>query len=218
MKLFSLDERLTLCASLVRNGARLADIGSDHAYLPVWLLKNGKISFAIASDINEKPLQSGRRTAEKYGADNIEFRLGAGLSTVTAEDRVTDAVIAGMGGEVIASIIRDSELSKQLDLILQPMTRSKELVGFLYENGFEITEQRALTAKGKCYTAMKARYTGKKTAVSEAFKIMGKLDLTDAESVKYIEKQIRNLENMSRADQSLKALVEELRSLIGYEN
>ena len=76
MRLFSLDERLTVCASLVREGARLADVGTDHAYLPVWLLNSGKITFAIASDINEKPLLRAKATAEKYSAQNIELRHG----------------------------------------------------------------------------------------------------------------------------------------------
>jgi 2,3-bisphosphoglycerate-dependent phosphoglycerate mutase len=73
MKLFSLDERLSKCASLVPDGARLVDVGTDHAYLPVWLLKNGAISYAVASDINEKPLKSGMETAEKYGEEQVKI-------------------------------------------------------------------------------------------------------------------------------------------------
>lgn len=216
MKLFSLDERLLTCAGLVRNSARLADVGSDHAYLPVWLLKTGKISYAVASDINEKPLKSGRLTAEKYGADNIEFRLGAGLSVLKPEDEITDIVIAGMGGEVIADILARSELAKnpEVNLILQPMTRSDELTGFLYENGFEIVSQKALTSKGKSYTVMAVRYSGKKVAVSSVFRITGKLDSEDEESKKFIKKHIRNLENKSRGDESVRALLIELRSII----
>ena len=113
MRLFSLDERLTVCASLVREGARLADVGTDHAYLPVWLLNSGKITFAIASDINEKPLLRAKATAEKYSAQNIELRLGSGVSVLTPEDGISDIVIAGMGGEVIANILSQSELERQ---------------------------------------------------------------------------------------------------------
>ena len=164
MKLFSLDKRLDTCAGLVRDSARLADIGSDHAYLSVWLLKNKKISYAIASDINEKPLLSGKATAAKYGAANIEFRLGSGLETICKDDRISDIVIAGMGGEVIADILSRSELVKNQDInfVLQPMTRSDDLIAFLYENGFEIKEQKALCSGGKYYTVIAARYCGKK--------------------------------------------------------
>lgn len=220
MKLFSLDERLFNCASLVRNGARLVDVGSDHALLPVWLLKSGKISFAIASDIGEKPLLSGRENANKYDVKNIEFRLGDGLSVIKPEDRITDIVIAGMGGEVIAKILGESELvkDKKLNLILQPMSRSEDLIGFLYENGFEITEQKALTSKGKSYTVIAAAYSERRLAVSSVFKLTGKLDLTDSESVKFIEKEIRNLENKSRGDRSAEALLDELRLMINEKN
>ncbi len=220
MRLFSLDERLTVCASLVREGARLADVGTDHAYLPVWLLNSGKITFAIASDINEKPLLRAKATAEKYSAQNIELRLGSGVSVLTPEDGISDIVIAGMGGEVIADILSQSELVKntEINLILQPMTKSCELVSWLCENGFEIKSQKALTAKGKSYTVILASFAGRSTHPTEVFRIVGKLDLTDGESVKYINKQIRNLENKSRSDHSLKALVKELRLLLGEEN
>lgn len=220
MKLFSLDKRLLTCAGLVRNSARLADIGTDHAYLPVWLLKTGGISFAIASDIGEKPLETGRLTALKYGADNIEFRLAAGLEAITSDDNITDIVIAGMGGEVIADIIAQSELlnNPDINLILQPMTRSDELIGFLYRNGFEITTQKALTSKGKSYTVIGARYSGKKLEVSGIFRIIGKLDLKDGESVKFINKNIRNLENKSRGDESSRELLNELRSILNDNN
>ena len=216
MKIFSLDERLLNCAGLVRNGARLADIGSDHAYLPVWLLKSGRISFAVASDIKEKPLENGRITAEKYGADNIEFRLGRGLDVISQSDGITDIVIAGMGGEIISDIIADSQLVRnpEINLILQPMTRSDHLTAFLYENGFEIIKQKALTSKGRSYTVILARYCVKKLAVSSVFRITGKLDLKDSESIKFIKKHIRNLENKSRGDSSVRGLLNELRSII----
>ena len=74
-KYLQLQPRLQLLADLVPQGARLADIGTDHGYLPVWLLQRGKIAAAIAADIGEEPLQHARRTAEEYGVDGIEFRL-----------------------------------------------------------------------------------------------------------------------------------------------
>ena len=211
MRLFSLDERLLTCAGLVRDGARLADVGSDHAYLPVWLLKQGRISFAV---------ETGRQTAEKYKARNIEFRLGAGLDTIREDDNITDIVIAGMGGEVIADILSESELAKNpgLNFILQPMTRSDELVGFLYENGFEIKKQTALRSKGRSYTVMSVRYSGNKVVTSSLFRIVGKLDMSDAESVRYIGKKIKDLENKSLGDDSARELLNELRLMINEKN
>lgn len=215
-KLFSLDERLEMCASLVQKSARLVDVGSDHAYLPVWLLKSGKISYAIASDINKKPLESGRLTAEKYGAKNIEFRLGSGLCTVTESDNITDVVIAGMGGEIISEILLQSPLTKDkmLNIILQPMTKSEELIDFLYSNGFEIIKQSCVVSKGKCYTVMAVHYTSEKQTVTETFKYIGKLDLKDEVNVRFIKAHIKHLENKSKGDSSLTEVTEKLKKMI----
>ena len=211
MKLFSLDERLSKCASLVPDGARLVDVGTDHAYLPVWLLKNGAISYAVASDINEKPLKSGMETAEKYGAENIDFRLGSGLETISEDDGITCAVIAGMGGEIIAGIIDNSEIAKKIRLVLQPMTRSEELIAYLCKNGFEIARQVCAFSRGKYYTILAARYSGQAETFDESFFYLGKLDLTDEASRVFLQNQIKNLENKAKGDSSLLPLIEKLK-------
>ena len=100
-----LSPRLRLAADLVPEGARLADVGTDHAYLPACLLMEGKIPSAIAADLREGPLSRARETAAEYGCgDRMAFRLCDGLSGIRPEK--TDAVvIAGMGGETIAQIL-----------------------------------------------------------------------------------------------------------------
>ena len=215
-KLYSLDNRLKLCASLVRPSARLADVGTDHAYLPVWLLKHGKIDYAIASDINSGPLESGRANAQKYRAESIDFRLGAGLSTISADDNITDVVIAGMGGEIIAQIIADSELARDrnLNLILQPMTKPEELIAFLCESGFEITEQKCTVSHGKCYTVIAASYSGEAAHTDEIFPYIGKLDLSDEHSVLFLKNQIKHLENKSKGDEKYLPILNELKKLV----
>ena len=85
-KYLQLQPRLQLLADLVPQGARLADIGTDHGYLPVWLLQRNKIAAAIAADIGEEPLQHARRTAEEYGVDGIEFRLCDGLKDIQSRE------------------------------------------------------------------------------------------------------------------------------------
>ena len=98
----NLDNRLRLCAEYVRRGSRPADIGTDHAYLPVWLCRNGVCPSAIAADINPDPLSRGRLTVETAKlTGKIELRLSDGLSAISA-DEADDIVIAGMGGELIA--------------------------------------------------------------------------------------------------------------------
>jgi tRNA (adenine22-N1)-methyltransferase len=214
--MFMLDERLLMCASLVRKAARLADIGTDHAYLPVRLLKNGRIEAAIASDINRSPLESGRATAEKYHCKDIEFRLGAGLQTIRESDRVTDVVIAGMGGELIEEIVLTSPLTKDknLNLILQPMTKSDELIRALCRNGYEIRSQECAVSHGKCYTAMSVFYTGEGFEPDEVFPYIGKLDLKNPDCVRFVKNHIKNLENKSKGDEGVLPLLTKLKELI----
>lgn len=215
-RLQNLDERLKMCASLVSENARLVDVGCDHAYLPIWLILRDKISFAIACDINEMPLKSGKQNAEHFGVGNIEFRLGSGLEPISAEDRITDVIIAGMGGEVISEIILSSPLTrdKNLNLILQPMTRSEELIKSLYENGFEIKTQKCVISKGKCYTVMAVSYSGEIKAFDNAFPYIGKLDLKDETNLRFIGAQLRNLENKSNGDKSILPLINKIKKMI----
>ena len=212
-QIFSLDNRLSACASLVRKNARLADIGTDHAYLPVWLISQGIIKDAIASDINKSPLEMGKATAEKYNVQSIQFRLGSGIDTVTAEDNITDIVVAGMGGEIISDIVCSSPIAKNkgLNIILQPMTKSEELIKNLYKNGFEITAQKCAVSNNKCYTIIKARYRGKSVDVQEEFCYLGKLDLKDEKSIRFINQHIKHLENKSKGDSNYKRLADILK-------
>ena len=100
-----LSPRLRSVAGLVPPGARFADVGTDHAYLPVWLLQQGIIEHALVSDLRPGPLDRARSTAARYGlAERMEFRLCDGLSGIAPAEADTIA-IAGMGGETIAAIL-----------------------------------------------------------------------------------------------------------------
>ena len=100
----SLQPRLALLASLVPQGAVLADVGTDHGYIPVCLRQRGVIDRAIASDIGREPLEHARRTAEEYAVGGIDLRLCAGLDAIAPEECDT-VLIAGMGGETIWGIL-----------------------------------------------------------------------------------------------------------------
>lgn len=104
-KHLELTPRLRQIAAWVRQGAHLADVGTDHAYLPVWLTLQGRVASAIASDLRRGPLDRAQETGRRYGVgDRITFRLGNGLAAVAPEECDT-IVIAGMGGENIAQIL-----------------------------------------------------------------------------------------------------------------
>ena len=159
----TLDGRLLSCAGLVRAGGVLADIGTDHAYLPIFLLKEGRIERAVLSDVNDGPLLSAERNVLDAGlADRCELVLADGAASLAGRG-ITDYAVCGMGGELIARIIKAAPDMKRegVRLILQPMSRRGHLRRTLYEEGFSILEERYSRADGKYYVAFLAEYTGK---------------------------------------------------------
>ncbi len=176
-----LDGRLACAASMVRPGAVVADVGTDHAYIPIYLLREGICPFAVASDINEGPLMRARMNAEKYGVlDRMRFVLTDGLTGLEPErDGVSDIVICGMGGELIAKILDASPYVKreEVRLILQPMTCGDELRRYLWDHGFSITDERLCTAVGKTYTCLCVHYTGKTESYTDGELLLGKINI-----------------------------------------
>ena len=160
MRLLELSPRLRAVAGLVPPGARLADVGTDHAYLPVCLVQRGVIPGAIASDLRPGPLERARATLERYGITQgqIQLRLCDGLAGIRPEE--ADAVtIAGMGGETIAAILAAAPWTRQgsRSLILQPMSAQEDLRRWLGENGY-IIEREVLSREGETlYLALLAR-------------------------------------------------------------
>ena len=217
--LFKLDNRLALCAELVRNNVRIADIGTDHAYLPIWLARANRISHAIAADLRSEPLHSGQENIIKYHVeDMIETRLSDGLTAINPNE-VDDVIIAGMGGELIAKIIDNSPWIKDNEkhLILQPMTKSEYLREYLYKNGFEIIKENAVVADNKVYSVMCCVYSGNLDVFDNLSIYIGKLneDTSDA-AHKYIQGKIKMLElkakGLAISGQNEKA--EKVRSII----
>ena len=155
------DPRLLCAASMVRAGGTLADIGTDHAHLPVWLIQNGVCEKAVAADIGEGPAASARRTVQEAGlADRIDVRVGDGLSVLSPEE-ASDIVIAGMGGETIAEILSAAPWlkdGKDRRLVLQPMTKTVELRRWLYQNGFIIEQERLIRDGRHLYCVMAASF------------------------------------------------------------
>ena len=156
-----ISKRLCTASSHVRDGAVVADIGTDHAYLPIYLATQGRIKKAYACDINEGPLQKAKDNISKYKLDDIiETRLQNGLEGIE-EVAPTDIAICGMGGELIASILDNSSYvrKKGIRLILQPMTFVKELRKYL-ENGFSTIAENIICEDGKIYQLMCVEYDG----------------------------------------------------------
>jgi len=157
LRKLELTPRLRLLAEWVPPGARFADVGTDHAYLPVWLRLHGRAASAIACDLREKPLERARETGRAWGADGIDYRLGDGLSVVSPEEADVIA-IAGMGGENIAAILAAAPWTADgaHTLLLQPQTRAEALRGFLADNGYAIRREALAEDRGVLYPVMEA--------------------------------------------------------------
>lgn len=158
MKELELTPRLMAIARQVPQGAKLADVGTDHAYLPVYLLLQNKIISAVASDVNEGPLQRGRETARIYevAQDKIAFRCCDGLAGVEAHEADTVA-ICGMGGELISRILGAAPWTKDALLLLQPMSSQPELRQWLITNGYAIGRELVVKEGEKYYVILTVR-------------------------------------------------------------
>lgn len=148
----ALQPRLRAIADLVPGGARLVDVGTDHGFIPVSLLLDERIRSAIASDIGAAPLDHARRTADKYDVSSMmDFRLCDGLSGIRS-DEVDTIVIAGMGGDNIASILSAAPWTKNgAFLLLQPMSKAEVLRRYLPENGYKVVAEQLVADKGVIY-------------------------------------------------------------------
>ena len=158
MRELQLQPRLQLLADMVPPGSRLADVGTDHGYIPAWLLQRGRIAAAIASDIGAEPLQHAKQTAAEYEVNGIDFRLCPGLDAIAPEEADT-IVIAGMGGETIQTILEAAPWTAGGEhlLLLQPMTKAEYLRKWLADNGYRFTEERLVFDKNYLYPVFAVR-------------------------------------------------------------
>lgn len=216
-----LDNRLRLCADFVRDGAKLADIGTDHAYLPVWLCRIGKCSQAIAADINKEPLKRGKTTIINANlCDKVSTRLSDGLKKICSNE-VDDIVIAGMGGELIVKILSECDFSKDSSkhFILQPMTKSEFLIKWLCNNGYKILKQDCCVASNKCYTVLLVQYTGEIIARNEIYYYLAELSpKTDETHLRFVKGHINRLLKQAKGDVHFAVLAKELQEITNDKN
>ena len=154
-----ISKRLLCCASMVEPGARVADIGTDHGYLGIYLLQTGAARHVIACDLRKDPLENAKRNAKLFGMDGaMEFRLSDGLSEILP-DEVDTIVMAGMGGDLIQKILSQCPWRRQngLQFILQPQSAGNVLRRWLCEDGFEILREEPVQDGNFLYTVMALR-------------------------------------------------------------
>lgn len=164
-----LTDRLLKIASLVTKGKKVADIGTDHGYIPVYLLNKGHIDFAILADVNKGPLENARSEVRHNNLDDkVDLRLGSGIEVLN-ENEVDEVIIAGMGGILISELLEAKKnVAHSLDkLILQPMQAQDELRKYLLNNGYEILDEVLVKEDFRIYEIIVAKYTEVNTVVED---------------------------------------------------
>lgn len=225
MKALHLSKRLQVVADYVDEGARLADIGSDHAYLPCYLVEDNKIERAVAGEVVEGPYQNAKKEVESRSLqDRIAVRLGDGLSVLKESDSINTVTIAGMGGSLIRSILESGQELKKIDgsetLILQPNINERTLREYLVENNYKITDESIIKENEKIYEIIKANPSKEPISYTEKELLFGPV-LLEVKPPIFIEKWKSMLQKnqfiLSQMDQAKaadklkkKALKEEL--------
>lgn len=190
-----LTDRLLKIASLVTKGKKVADIGTDHGYIPVYLLNKGDIDYAILADVNKGPLENAKKEVRHNGLmDKVDLRLGSGIE-VLEKNEVDEIIIAGMGGILISELLEaKKEVAHSLDkLILQPMQAQNELRKYLLNNGYEILDEVLVKEDFRLYEIIIAKYTSKNTQVEdEIFYEVGKKLIENKDPLlnEFIDKKI----------------------------
>lgn len=180
--MITLTNRLSMVAGLIRDGRPLADIGTDHAYLPVFLLQEGRIPRAAACDVREGPLQNAAATVDaEEMSDRVELLLCSGFEHPRLRE-YKDFAMAGMGGNLMVDLMTAAPFlqTEGTHLVLQPQSHAEDVRDYLCRNGFTILRETATRDNGRVYIAMEVSYTGetKDATLSEYY--LGRLPESDA--------------------------------------
>ena len=171
-----LSNRLQTVANFIESGSRIADIGSDHAYLPVFLAKNKQIEFAIAGEVVKGPHENATNEINEQGVQGVvNSRLGDGLEVVSPEDHIDTIVIAGMGGTLIAQILEagKEKLQGVTTLVLQPNVGENRVRNWLMIHQYEITKEQILKEDHHIYEVIVAKKTTERITYSEEQLLFG---------------------------------------------
>ena len=198
-----LSKRLQTIADFVKKGAVVADIGTDHAHIPIYLIKNNIISKAYACDINAGPLEKAKENINYYGVKNIELRLSNGLEKLKTDEADT-FIIAGMGGELIIDILDRGQgfFDKKNTFILSPHTKIEEVRNYLLRKGLKILKEDMCIDEGKFYTVMEAVYMGKTFSYTKGELLFGKYLIDNKNPVlfEYLKKEKQKYLNIISTD------------------
>ncbi len=197
-----LSKRLESVSSLVTPGFRVADIGTDHGYIPLWLIRQGVIPGAIAMDIHKGPLQRAKENIQAYELEEkIETRLSDGLGELRPGE-ADCVVIAGMGGSLVIKILKEGAevLRTVRELVLQPQSDMEKVRRFLQKEGYRITSEKMILEDGKFYPMMRAEH-GRMKELSEIEALYGPCLLKEKNVClkQFLEREQQTFENVRRS-------------------
>lgn len=212
MKTISIDDRLKSVASLVDNCDVIADIGTDHGYLAIYLIQKGITNKAYATDIAINPLNSAKENIEKYQlSEKIETILCNGLTLLP--QNINCVIIAGMGGKLMIDILSNRKYDYDT-YVLQANLHHYALRKYLSENGFEIIDEKVTYAHKKYYEIIKVRHG--KQSLSENQLTFGPINLINKNLLfinkwKEVRQKLSNvLDDFKGSDQERTRLIEEI--------
>lgn len=203
-----LSKRLEAVGSFVKKDAILADIGSDHAYLPAYLVQQGIVQKAIAGEVVKGPFESAVRNVKRHGyTDSITVRLASGLMAIKKEDAVDTVTIAGMGGSLIATILNEglNQLKNVQRIITQPNIHARAIREWAVVNGWKIVEEMILKEDGKIYEIVVLEKGQQK--YSELEMLVGPFLLAEKNAV-FIEKWTSEIQQWHEVLRSLEQAAE----------
>lgn len=189
-----LDERLSCIAAMMPFCRGIADVGADHGLLICHLVESGKAQWGVATDIHRSPLEKARKEISHRGLEKkINCLLTDGLDGVSSKD-LDGVIIAGMGGETIAHIIAKWPYTKSSDItwLLQPMTKAHRLRAWLWQNGFDLCQEKCCGAAGRVYSVMEVTWTGYEYQPTLIDLYLGRIDpLTNPENMAYCQNLLK---------------------------
>lgn len=205
-----LSERMVHLANMVRLGAVLADVGTDHGYLPIYLVQSGIIRRAFAMDIKEGPLLRAKEHIAAYGLDDyITVRRSDGVCALSPGEADT-ILIAGMGGDVMLHILKDGEevIASAKEMILQPQSKIRQVREYLLEKGYGIAAEDMVYEEGKYYSlmrvfvrdagSMRERYAAYGEKMKQVFLCYGEFLVQEKNAVlrQYLKERVQRLEGL----------------------
>ncbi len=224
MMILNLTPRLKIIADSIQGFETLADIGSDHAYLPIYLIKNGRVKSVIATDVNSGPAEISRKRIKNHGLESkISVREGSGLRVINSGEAEV-IVIAGMGGILIGDILDkgiDAAKSAKL-LILQPMRDSEKIREWLLEYGFDIIDEELVKDQDKIYEVIWSQ-PGEEAGEAKGPLLIGEKIIEKKHPLleEFINRKVKELEKIMIALEAVdsdncRERAEECRAMLAY--